>query len=65
MSGFEDNVREARRSGSLLVGIGEARVLCTDDSGVPRTEDSGEVATRRIVGGRCRCKMVKDEENTC
>lgn len=64
MSGLEESEREARRSGSLLigaVGMGEARALSADESGVLRTED---VSMRRIVGGRCRCRMVKDDENT-
>lgn len=61
-------MREARRSGSLLtgaVGMGEARALCADDSGVSRREeDRVDVSMRRIVGGRCRCRMVNDDENT-
>lgn len=67
MSGFEESVREARRSGSLLTsvgGMGEARGLCVDDSGVSRAEDLVDVSIRRIVGGRCRCKMVNDDEET-
>ena len=64
MSGLEESVREAKRSGSLFAdaaGMGEARALCVDDSGVSRTE---AVSMRRITGGRCKCKMVNDDENT-
>lgn len=57
MSGLEESVRVARRSGSLLSGtvdMGEARALCADGSGVSRTEeDLVDVSIRRIVGGRC------------
>lgn len=72
-TGLEERVRAARRSGSLAVGgvgIGEARALCVESSGVARAEEEPRWATldvsmRRMGGGLCKCRMANEDMNTC